>query len=76
LPIIDPTVVLAFILGIVFCFPVGKWIAQLIDQLVKESSSLRFPIHIIYDFILLLLFVISIASLVSNSFAPGLYGKF
>jgi len=76
LPIIDPTIILAFILGIVFCFPVGQWIEQIVNRLAKDASLIKLPFQIIYDISLLLLFTTSVAALISSSFAPGIYGKF
>jgi alginate O-acetyltransferase complex protein AlgI len=76
LPIIDPSVILAFILGIVFCIPFGEWIEQMVHRLVMKDSVMRFPLQIIYDVTLFLLFATSVAALVSSSFAPGIYGKF
>ena len=76
LPIIDPTVILAFIFGIVFCIPIGRWIDKLISRLEKNDSVMRLPLQIIYDISLFLLFTTSVAALVSSVFAPGIYGKF
>jgi alginate O-acetyltransferase complex protein AlgI len=76
LPIIDPTVILAFIFGIVFCIPVVRWIEQMIPRLVQDDSVMRLPLQIIYDISLFLLFATSVAALVSSTFAPGIYGKF
>ncbi len=76
LPIIDTSVILAFIFGILFCIPFGRWIENLILRWVKKDSVMRLPLQIIYDISLLLLFTTSVAAMVSSSFAPGIYGKF
>jgi hypothetical protein len=76
LPIIDPSVILAFILGIIFCFPVGRWIEKTINRFVKDGSFWKLPIQIIYDLSLFIIFALSVAALVSSGFAPGIYGKF
>jgi alginate O-acetyltransferase complex protein AlgI len=76
LPIIDPSVILAFIFGIVFCFPVGQWIENMINRSVKDNSFIKLPLQIIYDITLFIIFALSVAALVSSSFAPGIYGNF
>jgi alginate O-acetyltransferase complex protein AlgI len=76
LPIIDPTVILAFVLGILFCIPTRQWIEQMIHRWVKDDTVMRLPLQIIYDISLFLLFSTSVAALVSSSFTPGIYGKF
>jgi alginate O-acetyltransferase complex protein AlgI len=76
LPIIDPSVILAFIFGILLCFPIGKWVEQMVARFVKDDSKLRLPLQIIYDIALFMIFALSVAALVSSSFAPGIYGKF
>lgn len=76
LPIIDPSVILAFILGIVFCFPVGRWIEQIVNRMIKDSPLLKLPVQIVYDITLFIVFALSVAALVSSGFAPGIYGKF
>jgi alginate O-acetyltransferase complex protein AlgI len=76
LPIIDPTVILAFILGIVFCLPLGQWVEQTINLFVKDDFNIKLPLQILYDISLFLIFATSIAALVSSTFAPGIYGKY
>jgi len=43
---------------------------------VKDRIAIKFPLQVIYDISLFLLFATSVAALVSSSFAPGIYGKF
>jgi alginate O-acetyltransferase complex protein AlgI len=76
LPIIDPSVVLAFILGIIFCIPVGEWIGSSLGGRVKGESLSRLHIQIFYDVALLALFALSVGAMVSGSFAPGIYGSY
>ncbi len=76
LPIIDPSVILAFILGIIFCIPIGHWIEQMINRVVKADSLIRLPLQVTYDITLFIIFILSVAALVSSTFAPGIYGKF
>jgi alginate O-acetyltransferase complex protein AlgI len=76
LPIIDTSVILAFIFGVIFCIPIRQWIGSVLGRLVKAGSLMKLPLQIFYDLILLVLFVISVAALVSSRFAPGIYGTF
>lgn len=76
LPIIDPTVILAFVLGTVFSLPVGHWIELLLNRLVKDNLTIKLPLQIIYDLSLFLIFATSVAALVSSTFAPGIYGRY
>ena len=76
LPVIDPSVILAFLLGTVFCLPVGQWVGKTINPFVKDNFKIKFSLQVIYDILLFLLFVISVAALVSSSYAPGIYDKF
>jgi alginate O-acetyltransferase complex protein AlgI len=76
LPIIDSTVILAFIFGLIFCFPIGQQIEKMINNFVRDDFGIKLPFQIVYDIFLFLLFLISVAALISSSFAPGLYGKF
>jgi alginate O-acetyltransferase complex protein AlgI len=76
LPILDPSVILALALGMVFCLPVGRWVAAWIRQATKDRFYTSISIQTIYDVLLFLLYVLSIAASVSGSFAPGIYDKF
>ena len=76
LPIIDPTVILAFVIGIVFCVPFGQLIEPMIRRMAKDASVINLALQITYDISLFLLFLISVAALVSSGFAPGIYGQY
>ena len=76
LPVIDPSVTLAFIFGILFCLPFGQLIARLVKGRETVISKFSLPRQIIYDILLFILFISSVAALVSSSFAPGIYGKY
>jgi alginate O-acetyltransferase complex protein AlgI len=76
LPILDPTVILALALGMGFCLPIGRWVEGWVRQATKDRFYARISFQTIYDVLLFLLFVCSIAASVSGSFAPGIYDKF
>jgi alginate O-acetyltransferase complex protein AlgI len=76
LPIIDPSVILAFSLGILFCLPFGKSLGAALDRLLKPASWARLPLQAFFDLVLFALYALSVAALVSSTFAPGIYGGF
>jgi alginate O-acetyltransferase complex protein AlgI len=76
LPIIDPSVILALVIGIAFSLPVSQWADQMINVLGRHKLSVRLPLQIIYDASLFLLFAASVAAVASSGFAPGIYGKY
>ena len=76
LPIIDPTVVIALIFGLVFCLPVGKWLASGSTRLAGESPARKLAFQILYDLVILLLLVTCVAATAAGNYAPGIYDKF
>jgi alginate O-acetyltransferase complex protein AlgI len=68
LPFIDPSFVIAFVTGIIFCLPVGA----VIQKRVEKSPALI----VIQDIILLALFVLAVGMMASSAFQPGIYEGF
>lgn len=73
LPIIEPTVLIALILGVLFCLPLGDWVQKLIPRLNPEN---HLSLRIISDVGLIFVFLASLASAASASYQPGIYGAF
>jgi alginate O-acetyltransferase complex protein AlgI len=76
LPFIEPTFVLAFIAGILMCFPLRDWIQSWVGDFTSARPNTGFACQLIYDVALLFIFLTAIASTASTSFHPGIYGTF
>ena len=63
-------VLIPFVLGIIFCFPIGKLFTK------KVNDSERCWLTLLEDFILGILFCLVIIKLVSNSYNPFIYFRF
>jgi alginate O-acetyltransferase complex protein AlgI len=76
LPIIEPTFLLALAAGILFSLPVGGWLQKQIDQFTRERLAIQLPLQVLYDFWLVFIFLMSVASTATAAFQPGIYGTF
>jgi alginate O-acetyltransferase complex protein AlgI len=76
LPFIEPTFVLALIMGILMCLPLKDWIQSWVGNFTSTRPTAGFAYQLIYDAALLFIFLTAIASTVSSSFRPGIYGTF
>lgn len=68
LPFIEPSFVIAFATGLIFCLPVGA----VIQKRVEKSPALI----VIQDIVLLALFVLAVGMMASSAFQPGIYEGF
>jgi alginate O-acetyltransferase complex protein AlgI len=76
LPFIEPSFVMALVVGLLLCFPVGSWFGQLRQRLIGGQPALRYSSQLLYDAGLLATMIISLAAMAASNFAPGIYGKF
>ncbi len=76
LPFIDISVWLALAAGIVLSLPSGPFISAKVQGIIRKSPNLELPLTALGDVLLLALFVLSVAVLVSSRFRPGIYGSF
>jgi alginate O-acetyltransferase complex protein AlgI len=76
LPFIEPTFVLALLAGILFSFPVSRWLDALLYRIPEERYMLKLAIQITGDLGLILIFLLSITATISTKFTPGIYGAF
>jgi alginate O-acetyltransferase complex protein AlgI len=72
LPIINPSVYLALIIGVICLFPVGDWLQKYAGQFVSRHTVFRY----LHSILLIGLFILSVSIAVSQSFIPSIYGKF
>jgi len=75
LPIIDPSVWLAFFLGIFFCLPIAPWIMKWVNKFIPQNGF-KSVIEITFDVILIGLFIFSMASISSATFVGNIYADF
>lgn len=68
LPFIEPSFVIAFIAGLIFCLPVGA----VIQKRAEKSPVLI----IVQDIVLLALFVLAVGMMAGGAFQPGIYEGF
>jgi len=76
LPFVEPTFVIALLAGILFSFPVGRWLDGSLKKLVEDKIVLRIAVQVFSDLFLLFILVVSIAATISSTFSPGIYGAF
>lgn len=76
LPLIEPTVWLALAVGVVFAFPVGGRVTGWVADRWRGNPWGAVMVQGVYDGVLFLLLITSIAAMVSGQFAPGIYGGF
>ena len=76
LPIIEPTIVMALLAGLVLSLPVGKWLQSLLREPPGDQPAVRAALRLAYDVGMLALLLASIAATASSAFAPGIYARF
>ena len=76
MPFVEPSFVLALAAGIFFSLPVSSIWKQARTKLEQRQGYFFFFFQIFEDAALVLLFVLGLALLLSNTFLPNLYAKF
>jgi alginate O-acetyltransferase complex protein AlgI len=76
MPFIEPSFVLALIAGVFFSLPISSVWNQIRANFEKRQAGFFFLFQIFEDVSLVLLFILGLALLLSNSFLPNLYAKF
>lgn len=76
LPFIEPTFLLAFAAGILLALPLGNWFQSKADVISNDKPVVKFFFQLVYDLGLVFLFLAAVASTVSATFQPGIYGTF
>jgi alginate O-acetyltransferase complex protein AlgI len=76
LPIIEPSIIAALILAVIFSIPVFPWLQKLWLKLSNNSPVLSITGMIGVDLFILFLLVSSIAAMISSTYVANIYGKF
>jgi alginate O-acetyltransferase complex protein AlgI len=76
MPFIEPSFILALMAGVFFALPISSIWKQIRLGLEKRQEYFFFPFQIFEDVALVLLFILGLALLLSNTFLPNLYAKF
>lgn len=75
-PIIQNSVWIALVFGIVFSLPVSAFVKKILKPLFDNPHTFEVPIRIAEDLILMVLLLASIASITSSSYIPYIYASF
>lgn len=76
MPFVEPSFLLALAAGIFFSLPISSIWKQVRTSLEQRQEYFFFFFQIFEDAALVLLFVLGLAMLLSNTFLPNLYAKF
>jgi alginate O-acetyltransferase complex protein AlgI len=76
MPFIEPSFILSLVAGIAFSLPISTIWKQMRASLEMRQANFYFPFQIFEDVALVLLFILGLALLLSNTFLPNLYAKF
>ena len=76
LPFLEPSILLAILIGIVFSFPISSAVAQWRSKVERDMPKSYFAFQIAADVCLIALFVLGIAVTLSQSFLPNIYASF
>ncbi len=76
IPFIEPSFIFAMIAGLIFSLPITSLWKQLRERFEKNGTNSFLVFQILEDASLVLLFILGLAFLLSNSFLPNLYAKF
>lgn len=74
-PLIEPTFLLILLFAFIFSFPVTT-ILRTIYQRTESNPFISIPLQLIGDVVVVVLFLLAIASQLSGSFQPGIYANF
>lgn len=76
LPFIESSFLLALILGVLFCLPLGSWFQGLFADINDRNNLKYLPLQFVFDVCLIFVFLASLASAASAVYQPGIYGTF
>jgi len=76
LPFIEPSFILALIAGVFFCLPLSDVWQRFRAGFEARKPMLFFAFQPLEDVLLVTLFILGLAALLSGTFAPNIYAKF
>ncbi len=76
LPFIEPSFLLAMIVGILFSLPLSSVWSAMRLKLENQNSIAFYAIQVLGDLGLTALFILGLAAMLSGTFTPNLYAKF
>jgi alginate O-acetyltransferase complex protein AlgI len=76
LPFIEPSFLLALLIGLMLCLPVGAWFQALFPKIYENHELKNLPLQIVYDAVLILVFLFALAATASATYQPAIYGTF
>jgi alginate O-acetyltransferase complex protein AlgI len=76
LPFIEPTFILALLVGLVLSLPVGLWLQRAIQRALRNRPVYQIFTQVLYDACMAFLFIACSAATASSRFQPSIYGNF
>jgi alginate O-acetyltransferase complex protein AlgI len=75
-PFIEPTFVLALLLGVLFSLPVSQWAEAVLKKIPEDKVKTKITLQVFADLVLISILILSIAATTSSTYAPSIYGAF
>jgi alginate O-acetyltransferase complex protein AlgI len=76
LPFIEPSFILVLVIGVIFCLPLIPLWSQFRAKVENTKPAAYFGFQVTEDILLIGLFILGLAAVVSSTFLPNLYAKF
>jgi hypothetical protein len=76
LPFIEPSFMLALILGVILCLPLESWFRRSFANIYDGDNIKYLPLQVVYDACLIIVFLAALASVASAAYQPNIYGTF
>ena len=75
-PFIEPTFILALLLGMLFSLPISQWVEDALQRIPENKFVTKFAVQVAGDLALICILILSIAATTSSTYAPSIYGAF
>jgi hypothetical protein len=76
LPFIEPSFILALAIGLLLSLQIDKALKSFGNKLKLTNHNIPLGVQIAGDILLILLFILGLASILSNGFLPNIYANF
>ncbi len=76
LPFIEPSFLIALVIGLILSMPVGPFFIDIKQRIKTKFPRMFIPLRLFTDILLFFLLIISIAWMANSEFTPGIYNNF
>lgn len=76
LPFIEPSIIVAMIAGIIFSLPLTSFISAERTRMEKDHPGSYFAFQTAQDFVLVTLYILGLAAILSEGYVPNIYAAF